>query len=176
MLVYIDETGADRKSSLRKYAYSLRGKPAVQHCLLVRGVRISAIACMSTKGVIDVKTVRGTSDGDTFYEFVQSHLIQYLMPFNGVNPHSVVLLDNCAIHHVIEVTATLRDIGVLVQFLPPYSPDFNPLEEAFSKVKANLKSNTDDSYDPETLLLASFASITPDDCRSWISHPGIYNN
>ena len=133
MLVFIDETGADWRNSLRKYAYSLRGKPATNHSLLVRGERISAIACMSMNGILDVRTVKGTSDGDIFYDFVQMHLIPYTMPFNGVNPHSVIILDNCATHHVNEVTATLREVRLLVHFLPSYSPDFNALEEAFSK-------------------------------------------
>ena len=174
VFIFVDETGADRRNSLRKYAYSLRGKPATNHTLMVRGERVTAIACMSVNGIIDIKTVKGTSDGDHFYDFLQLHLIPYTMPYNGVNPHSVVVLNNCAIHHVSEATSTLREIGVLVHFLPPYSPDFNPIEEAFSKVKAGLKQNTETFYDSETHLLESFASITPSDCRAWISHAGIY--
>ncbi len=97
------------------------------------------------------------------------------MPFNGVNPHSVVVLDNCSIHHIEEVHTMLEEVGVMVLFLPPYSPDLNPNEEAFSKVKTNLKISNDADFDAETLLLNSFASITPNDCHGWISHPGIYN-
>ncbi len=94
------------------------------------------------------------------------------MPFNGMNPHSVVVLDNCSIHHYTEVVATLNEIGVLVHFLPPYSPDLNPIEEAFSKVKTLLKRTN--ILDTETALLASFATITAEDCRGWIAHSGIY--
>ena len=99
------------------------------------------------------------------------------MPFNGINPHSVVVLDNCAIHHVAEVKSMLEEIGVLVHYLPPYSPDLNPIEEAFSKVKSVLKSqwNRYNMMDVETQLLTSFTSITPEDCCGWIAHPGIYN-
>lgn len=79
------------------------------------------------------------------------------------------------IHHCIEVVATLQDIGVLVHYLPPYSPDLNPIEEAFSKVKKQLQLiDPDENFDTETAVLASFATITPADCISWISHPGIY--
>ena len=95
MFIFVDETGADRRNSLRKYAYSLRGKPATNHTLMVRGERVTAIACMSVNGILDIKTVKGTSDGDHFYDFLQLHLIPYTMPYNGVNPHSVVVLDNC---------------------------------------------------------------------------------
>ena len=130
---------------------------------------------MSVNGILDVKTVRGTSDGDTFYSFVQTHLLPHLMPFDGVNPHSVVVLDNCSIHHIAEVNSMLEEVRVLEHFLPPYSPDLNPIEEAFSKVKSNLKTEFENSLDIETLLLASFTSITPKDCQGWISHAGIYN-
>ena len=102
--------------------------------------RVSAISCISMNGILNIKTVRETTNGDTFYEFVRTHLIPHLLPFNGVNPHSVVVPDNCAIHHCTEVVATLREMVVLVHFLPPYSPDFNHIEEAFSKVKTELKS------------------------------------
>ena len=139
MFVFVDETGADGRNTLGKYGYSMRGRPAVNFSLLVRGERISAIACISLHGLLDVKTVKGTSNGDTFYDFVQENVLPHLMPFDGVNPHSVVVLDNCAIHHITEVKSMLEEIGVLVHFLPPYSPDFNPIEEAFSKVKSNLK-------------------------------------
>ena len=72
----------------------------------------------------------------------------------------------------------VEEVGALVHFLPPYSPDFNPIEEMFSKVKTVLKSistEMDNVDDIETLLLASFTSVTPEDCRGWISHSGIYN-
>uniref|UniRef100_A0A1X7UKH8 Tc1-like transposase DDE domain-containing protein n=1 Tax=Amphimedon queenslandica TaxID=400682 RepID=A0A1X7UKH8_AMPQE len=50
-------------------------------------------------------------------------------------------MDNASIHHVDEVIDKIESTGAIVQFLPPYSPDLNPIEEAFSKVKANLKKN-----------------------------------
>lgn len=65
---------------------------------------------------------------------------------------------------------------MLVHFLPPYSPDLNPIEEAFSKVKSELKYfDLDETYDTEIALLASFNTITDTDCKGWVSHPGIYN-
>ena len=62
IFVFVDETGADRRNVLHKYGYSIRGKPASNHSLLIRGERVSAVACMSVNGILDVKTVRGTSD------------------------------------------------------------------------------------------------------------------
>ena len=88
ILNFIDETGSDNRNALCKYGYSLHGKTPVNHVLLVRGERVSAIACMSIAGLLDVRTITGTSDGDAFYEFVHTHLLPHLMPFNGTNPHS----------------------------------------------------------------------------------------
>ena len=98
MFVFVDETGADRRNTLRKYGYSMRRRPALNHSFLIRGERIPAIACISLHGLLDVKTVKGTSSGDTFYDFVQENLLPHL-----INPHSVVVLDNCAIYHMAEV-------------------------------------------------------------------------
>ena len=106
----------------------------------MRGERVSAVACISIAGLLDVKTVTGNTDGDTFYDFVQTHLLPILQPYNGSNPHSVVLMDNCFIHHVPEVVKSITDVGALVHFLPPYSPNLAPIEETFSKVKTTLKS------------------------------------
>lgn len=133
MFVFVDETGADRRNTLRKYGYSIRGKPPKKYSFLTRGIRVSAIACMSIAGLLDVKTHTGTVDGEVFYRFVQTHLLPKLMPNNGINPHSVVVLDNCAIHHVDAIVESIEDVGALVYFLPPYSPDFNPIEELFLK-------------------------------------------
>ena len=175
MMVFLDETGSDRRNSIRKYGYSIRGRPLISEKLLVHGKRIFAIAFMSVNGMLDCKTVTGSVDGAVFYDFVQTSLIHHLMPFDGHNPHSVVVLDNCSIHHVEETIRIrmLQEVGAIVHFFPPYSPDLNPIEEAFSKVKATLKlldQEADMGEDPEDLVLSAFSSITKEDCQSWIDH------
>ena len=175
MFVFVDEAGSDQRNKLRRYGYSIRGIPVKTQKFLVRGERISAIACMSSAGLMDVKTLHGTANGEVFYSFVQTHLLPHLMPYNGTNPHSVVVLDNCSIHHVAEVVKSINDVGAHVLFLPPYSPDLNPIEELFSKVITTLKSAEDivHTSDLETLLLYSFTSVTEEDCMGWINHSQI---
>ena len=95
MFIFIDETGSDTRNKLRKCGYSIRGIPAKNQTFLVRGEHISAIVCMSTTGLVDVKTIHGTANGEVFYNFVQTHLLPHLLPYNGINPHSVVVLGNC---------------------------------------------------------------------------------
>ena len=172
MLIYLDETGADYRNAVRRYGYSLRGIPLEQESFLVRGERLSAIAFMSIRGIIDVFTTNGTTNGDIFYEFVLNYLIPHLQPFNGINPCSVVVMDNCVIHHVPRVMEVIEETGALLHFLPPYSPDLNPIELVFSKVKNEIR-NLERSMitsDIKTLMLAGFASITEQDCQGWFSH------
>ena len=99
MLVFLDETGADCQNAMRKYGYRMRAMPLVSHQPLVWGERVSALAIISVSGLLDVKVVRGTTNGDTFYDFIQENLLPNLMPFNGENPYSVVMVDNCSIHN-----------------------------------------------------------------------------
>ena len=176
-LLFVDETGTDGRDTVRKYGYSLRGKPLKAQKLLVRGEHISCIAAMSVQGIEAIKIARGSVDGDAFYSFVCTSLFTKVMPFNGTNPNSVLILDNCSVHHVDEVRQALGDCGVLTHFLPPYSPDYNPIELAFSKVKYAIKSMEAEMQainDLETIVLAAFATITSADCQSWINSIGIY--
>ena len=176
MLIFLDETGSDKRNTLRKYGYSLRGKPAVSQKLLVRGKRVSAIAFMSVCGVLDLKIVEGTVDSDTYCDFVEKVLLPHLMPFDGTNPHSVVIVDNCSIHHNEVALQMIQEVGAIVQFLPPYSPDYNPIEEAFSKVKAEMRAMEKEAQvtDIETIALAAFSCITVGDCNQWIKDSAIY--
>ena len=133
IFVYVDKTGSDARKKQRRYRYSICGKPAKNQTLLVRGQRVLAITCMSPAGLLDVQTFQGTATGEVFYNFVQTHLLPHLVPYNGINPHSVVILDNCSIHHIAEVERSISDVGALTLFLLLYSPDLNPIEELFSK-------------------------------------------
>ena len=174
LFVFVDETGTDRRDSMRKYAYSLKGKPAVASKLLIRGQRVSAIVCMSCNGILDFHTGTGSTCANDFHHFVQDALLPHLQPFDGVNAHGVVVLDNASIHHVSNVISALQSTGALVQFLPPYSPDLNPIEMAFSKLKSVLKANESQwqHFDIETSVIAALNTITKEDCQGWISHCG----
>ena len=134
----------------------------MSHKLLVRGERVSAITIMSMNGILDCKTVKHTVNGDTFYEFMQVNVLLHLMimTFDSMNPHSVLVMDNCSI--IGGIAEMVQEVGALVHFLPPYSPDYNPIEEAFSKVKRAMDIEADCFEDLEDLVLAAFSSITVD--------------
>ena len=100
-----------------------------------------------------------------------SHLMQ---PFDGHSKHSEVVMDNCAIHHVDFVTEIFREAGILVIFLPPCSPDYNPIELTFSTIKYYLKDHDNileqlPTRDALQIVQAAFDNTaTPQYCNSWI--------
>ena len=133
LMVWIDESGFDRRNSQRKYGYGIRGLPPRNFSLQIRGKRYTAIAILSTEGIEDVYITDEKVNGDVFLYFVRKYLLHLLMPFDGYNHKSVVVLDNASIHHVDRVIETIQSVGAIVRFLPPYSPDMNPIEEVFAE-------------------------------------------
>ena len=74
LLVWVDETGSDRRDIIRKYGYAIRGQYPVCHRLLERGPRVSAIAVMSRDGIIALDLHKGSVNGDVFLDFVRGSL------------------------------------------------------------------------------------------------------
>ena len=167
MLIFLDETGADQRDAVRRFGYSLRGIPLQKRSLFVRGERMSAIDFISLSGLLDVVIRSGTIDGEAFYDFTEKNLLPHLLPFDGTNHHSVVVMDNYSIHHIAETVGMIEEVGAIVHFLPPYSPNYNPIEMTFSKVKSTIK-NLEDTMPHssiEDIMLAAFGSVSPQDCQ-----------
>jgi transposase len=108
---------------------------------MCRGIKVSAVAAVALDGLVSVQCSRDSINEDVFCEFLERYLLPHLLPFNGVNPRSVVILDNASIHHTARPVELIQSVGALVHYLPAYSPDLNPIEEMFSKVKACLQEN-----------------------------------
>ena len=167
MFLWVDESGSDSKDQLRKYGYALRGERAVCRRLLVRGKRVSAIAALSTEGLVALELTDGSVDGDAFFDFIRGSLIPEMNPFDGCSPTSVAVMDNCSIHHTDDVAELFHSAGILLIYLPPYSPDMNPIELAFGYVKAYLKEHQDllGFINHTRIVHAAFNSITKEQCK-----------
>ena len=175
MFVWVDETGSDARDHIRRFGYALRGMTPTSHRLLARGKRVNAIAALSSSGVVAVDIITETVSGKEFFDFLRGTLIPNMMTYNGTNPHSIIIMDNCSVHHIAEVRDLLHQVGILVLFLPPYSPDLNPAEEAFSYVKSYLRKHDvmlQSGAPLPTVVQAAFNSITEDQCNSWITDSG----
>lgn len=145
--------------------------------LLLRGKRFSSICAVEQDGILGIYTTKGSVNGDVFSDFLERDVVPKLMPFNGTNPRSIVLMDNASIHHCSEALTTIENAGALVHFLAPYSPDLNPAEEVFSKVKYYLQKNApviEISSEEEfnDIILQGFCTISADDCYGYFNHAG----
>lgn len=175
MLIWIDETGSTRRNNIRTFGYSLRGTRPRTHILRVSGERLSAIPVMTTRGIEDVYVCTGSVNGDVFEQFLCQCVLPIILPFDGNNPRSVIVMDNASIHHVERVYEIITGVGAKLVFLPPYSPDLMPLEEVFSKVKAALNANEHMflySLTPSLILKLAFNTVTQKDCLAYIRHAG----
>ena len=93
------------------------------------------------RGIKDVFTTTDRVNGDVFEHFICECILPIILPFDGNNPHSILVMDNASIHHLERIEEIITGVGAKILFLPPYSPDLMPLEEVFSKVKSILKAN-----------------------------------
>ena len=85
----------------------------------------------------------------------------------------VVVVDNLAVHKQPEVRTAIEAVGAQLRFLPPYSPDFNPIELAFAKLKAFLRAARPRTFDHVcALLAAALELLTPSECRNFVRHGG----
>lgn len=100
-------------------------------------------------------------------------------PFDGSPRKLIMIMDNCSIHHKQQIKELVNDAGILLFFLPPYSPDLNPIEEAFSSVKYYLKDHDtilQSINNPFPIVYSAFTTcITSDKCKAWIRHAGYYH-
>ena len=134
-IVAVDESGSDERNGDRSFGWASSGAKAIVYRWLQRRERVSVLAAYTTEGYIASQTFEGTCTADIVEEFLIDHLLPLCNPFPG--NRSVVILDNASIHHknIREIQRAYRRKGVWLKFLPPYSPDFNPIEESFGDLK-----------------------------------------
>ena len=94
-LVWLDETGCDKRDYLRRFGYAMKGEHAICHRFLQRGWRVSAVVAMCLDGIIALELIDDTFNGDKYREFITGTLISAICQFDGRNPRCVLVLDNC---------------------------------------------------------------------------------
>jgi transposase len=164
--VFVDEMGAN--SSLWPLrAWSPRGERA--HCLVPRnrGKNITLLASMSVEGMGSSLAVEGTTDREVFEAYVE----EVLAP--SLRREQIVVMDNLCAHKGERVRELVESMGCELLYLPPYSPDLNPIEEAFSKMKGILRKA--EARSREALVEAmgrALDAITLQDARGFFEHCG----
>lgn len=165
-LVFIDESGS-HISMTRAYARAPSGVRAVGRVPRNRGRVLTMIGALCRKGFRAMMTIEGGTTGEVFLHFVAHHLVPKL------RRGDVVVMDNLAAHHATGVREAIEAVGARVEYLPPYSPELNPIELGWSKVKGVL--NRIGARTVPKLVRAvrvAVGSITPQDGAGWFAHSG----
>jgi len=131
-LVFLDESGANTDMT-RLYARAEGGARAVDSVPLNTPTSTTIISSIRTDGECVYTTFSGANNGEKFKEYLKNHLIVSL------KPDDVVVMDNSKAHKVDGVKSLIESIGAIILYLPPYSPDLNPIEQMWSKIKAFLR-------------------------------------
>ena len=162
--VFLDETGA-KTNMTRLYARAKKGKRAVDYTPHGHWSTTTLVAALTAQGPIAPMVLDGPMDRTCFEAYVE----QFLIP--ELSPNCIVVMDNLAAHKSLAVAEMLRAAGATLWYLPPYSPDFNPIEQMWSKVKAALRSakaRTQEAlYDA---IAQALEDVTPEQSQNFFNH------
>lgn len=163
-LIFIDESGVNLALT-RLYARAPRGQRAHGKRPQARGRNVSLISALGLQGVVTQLSLLGSVDGLTFEAFIARKLVPQL--WDG----ACVILDNCSIHLGKEIEGLITQAGAHLIYLPPYSPDFSPIENCFSKVKTILRKLEARTYpDLANAIEEAFSQVTLEDIKGWFTH------
>ena len=167
-LVFLDESGA-KTNMTRLYGRAPVGERCVDRTPHGHWQTVTMLSAIRSQGVIRDATIvcRGAMDGPTFLNYVQ----QCLAP--SLRPGEVVVMDNLAAHKVPGVREAIEAVGCDLWYLPPYSPDLNPIEKLWSKVKAWLRDVSANTYDRLCDAIAdALHAVAPDECEHYFTACG----
>jgi transposase len=167
-LVFLDESGLDTRLT-RTHARAPRDQRAIGRIPGGHWRRLTILGAIAHDGMVAAMTVAAATSTAVFAAFVE----QVLAPALRARPGVTLVMDNLAPHKAAAARAALDRAGLSRRYLPPYSPDLNPIELAWSKLKEGLR-----QVEPRTVealdaaVPDALAKITADDARSWFRHCG----
>jgi len=165
-LIFLDETGA-RTDMTRRHAWAPIGERALGRAPGGHWKTTTFLAGLTAGGLIAPFVLDGPMDRACFTEYVRQVLVPEL------RPGDIVILDNLPGHKGEEAAELVEACGATLMFLPPYSPDFNPIEMLFSKLKALLRKAERRTREALWRTLGDLIdAFTPQECASYIRHAG----
>ncbi|MDQ4122282.1 MAG: IS630 family transposase [Acidobacteriota bacterium] len=165
-LRFLDEAGASTILT-RLYARAIGGRRITEAVPRNYGASTSMIAAMGINGVDATMIIAGSVDTLVFNAYCE----QVLRPTLKVG--DVIVLDNLGAHRASRIEEICKECGARVIWLPPYSPDFSPIELMWSKVKAYLKkAKARTQEELEKAIAVALKTITISDCLNWFGHCG----
>jgi transposase len=163
-LVFIDETGLNTKMA-RLYGRALRSQRCVAAVPQGHWKTSTLIAALRCDGLAAPFLIEGAVNAEVFTAYLRHVLCPEL------KKDDIVILDNLSTHKISSVTELLSAHGATVRYLPAYSPDLNPIEMAFAKLKAHLRKTAARSLDElQAAVAGSLATFTPAHCQAFFCH------
>lgn len=165
-VVFIDETWA-KTNMTRRYGRSILGTRLIEKTPCGRWQTTTFLGALRATGFVAPLTVEGAINGDLFRAWVEQHLAPTLAPGD------IVVLDNLSSHKVAGVQRAINAVGAELRYLPPYSPDLNPIELAFSKLKKLLRDGAERTTEKLTKLCGKILDFFSEpECRGYFKHCG----
>ena len=165
-VVFIDETWA-KTNMTRTYGRSHQGRRVVECVPSGRWETTTFVGALRASGFVAPLTADGPVNGRLFLAWVEQHLVPTL------SAGDIVIMDNLSSHKVAGVREAIETVGAELRYLPPYSPDLNPIELAFSKLKKLLRDGAERTVDKLWKLCGRVLDeFTPQECRNYFKHCG----
>lgn len=165
-LVFLDETGVTT-NLLRRYGRAARGVRVYDDAPFERWETSTFLAALRVTGLTAPGVFDGALDGPSFLAYVEQILVPTLCSGD------IVIADNLSAHKVAGVRQAIERAGATLVYLPPYSPDFNPIELCFAKLKAIVRAARCRNIETLWPLLgACLQRFSPEECRNYFRHAG----
>lgn len=165
-LVFIDETWA-KTNMARTHGYAPKGERLVEAVPHGHWHTTTFVGALTARGFVAPMVVDGAINGGLFRAYVEKALVPDL------RPGDVVVLDNLGSHTVAGVREAVERAGCRLLFLPPYSPDLNPIENAFSKLEGLLRKAAERTVEGLWAAIGRLLDrFAPDECRNYFRHCG----
>ena len=165
-MVFIDETWA-KTNMTRTHGWCRRGEPLIDKVPHGHWKTLTFIAALRHDGIAAPCVIDGPINGTSFTAWVE----QFLIP--ALEPGTIVVADNLGSHKGSRVRQLLRAAGIKLFFLPPYSPDLNPIEQVFSKLKRLLRKEKARTVEATWKSIGKLLDrFQPDECRNYIANAG----
>jgi transposase len=165
-LVFIDETAVTTKM-VRHYGRAPRGERLVASVPHGHWKTLTVVAALRIDGLTAPTVIDGPMDGPSFLAYIE----QVLAP--TLRKNDIVFMDNVRTHKIDGVAAAIHAAGAKLRYLPAYSPDLNPIEQAFSKLKAALRKGAARTVKALWKLVGKLIkTFAPEECANYIRHAG----
>jgi transposase len=168
-LVFLDESGVTTKMA-RTHARAPRGQRAYGSIPLGSWQRLTVLGALACDGLVATMSIEASTSTPVLLAYLEQVLVPKLQQ---VKPDAILVMDNLRPHRATEVRDLLDRAGMGLLYLPRYSPEFNPIEPAWAKVKERLKAKAPRTLEAlEAELKPALDTITAKDAKGWIRHAG----